>query len=138
MELHERLKGERERLGLTQPFVAKQLGVGKTTVINWEKGASAPDAFQLASFAKIGADVSYILTEQRCQAVSAEATLPKEERGLLDSYRRCGAPARKNLLQTAALLSAGLEAERPPKQRIKISAGGHAAGRDMTIKGGQE
>ena len=72
MQVHERLKGERERLGLTQPFVAERLGVGKTTVINWEKGVSAPDALQLAVFSELGADVTYILTGTSTKARVAQ------------------------------------------------------------------
>lgn len=35
--------------------------------------------------------------------------LPPDEQVLLDSYRRCNAQARQNLIQTAALLSAGMQ-----------------------------
>lgn len=62
MNIFSRLKSERERLQLTQPDVADLLDVGKTTVINWEKGASTPDATQLAKLSAAGADVIYILT----------------------------------------------------------------------------
>ncbi len=86
-----RLKEERERLGLSQSQLGQVASVGKTTVINWEKGASAPDAVQLAALATAGADVLYILTGQRSQALPAEATLPPDERIMLDNYRH--APA---------------------------------------------
>lgn len=62
MTMQARFKAERERLEMSQPKLGELLGVGKTTVINWEKGASAPDAFQLATLASAGADVLYILT----------------------------------------------------------------------------
>ena len=62
MNIFSRLKSEREKLGFTQPDVAELVGVGKTTVINWEKGASTPDATQLAKLSAAGADVVYILT----------------------------------------------------------------------------
>ena len=39
--------------------------------------------------------------------------LPPDEQVLLDSYRRCTAQARQNLIQTAALLSAGLGVSPP-------------------------
>ncbi|KPM95207.1 hypothetical protein AOR11_24555, partial [Vibrio alginolyticus] len=40
----ERLKAERERLGLSQTAMAQVGGVGKTTQINYEKDARSPDA----------------------------------------------------------------------------------------------
>lgn len=107
MTIHERLKAERERLHLSQPSLAERAGVGKTTVINWEKGASAPDAVQLAALATAGADVLYILTGRRSQAVAEVELLPPDEQVLIDSYRRCSPDAKRNLIQSAALLSAG-------------------------------
>jgi len=106
MEVHERLKGERERLGLTQPLVAKQLGVGKTTVINWEKGVSAPDALQLAVFAELGADVSYVITGQRSQPVRAEDTLPQGDRILLDNFHAAPAQVQSGVRTTLGAFAA--------------------------------
>lgn len=103
-----RLKEERERLGLTQPALAEVAVAGKRTVIDWEKGVSSPTAVQLAAIASAGADVLYIVTGKRGLAVAEIETLPPDERVLIDSYRRCNADARRNLIQTAALLSAGL------------------------------
>ena len=87
MSIQKRLKTERERLGLSQPQLGDLVRAGKTTVINWEKGASAPDAVQLSAMADAGADVLYILTGQRSQPISAEALLPVDERIMLDNYR---------------------------------------------------
>lgn len=60
-----RLKEERSRLGLTQPQVAERCGIGKTTVINWEKDASSPSAPQLSALSGLGVDVMYVLTGKR-------------------------------------------------------------------------
>lgn len=110
MSVHERLKTERERLELSQTRFADLAKVGKTTVINWEKGASAPDALQLAAMAAVGADVLYVVTGQRSQEVAEIDLLPSDERVLVDTYRRCNPDARRNLIQTAALLAAGVVA----------------------------
>lgn len=110
MCLADRIKSERERLALTQPRVADLTGVGKTTVINWEKGVSSPTAVQLAALAAAGADVLFVVTGQRSQAAAEVELLPSDERVLVDAYRRCNAEARRNLIQTAALLSAGMGA----------------------------
>ena len=100
-----RLREERERLGLTQPVFAELAGAKKRTLIDWEKDVSSPTAVQLAQLAAAGADVLYILTGQRS---SAQPAHDAAEQVLLDSYRRCGSQARQNLIQTAALLAAGL------------------------------
>lgn len=121
MTIHARLKGERERLELSQTRLADLAGVGKTTVINWEKGASSPDASQLAAVAESGVDVLFVVTGQRSQSAPEVDLLPSDERVLIDSYRRCNPDAKRNLIQTAALLSAGMAATGSPP-------GGHHAG----------
>lgn len=113
MNFTKRFKEERERLGFSQPAFGDLIGVGKTTVINWEKGASAPDVVQIEALATHGADALYIVTGKRSMAVAEVALLPNDERGLLDSYRRCSPAAKKSLLQTAALLAAGADQPMP-------------------------
>lgn len=118
--IYSRLKQERERLGLTQPALAELAGAAKRTVVDWEKGASSPTAVQLAALAAAGADALYIVTGARSQAAAEVDLLPSDERVLVDAYRRCNAEARRNLIQTAALLSAGMgmpsTAATPPKR----------------------
>ena len=63
--LGDRLKEERQRLGLTQPVFAEYAAAKKRTLIDWEKGVSSPTVLQLQSLAAIGADVIYILTGAR-------------------------------------------------------------------------
>ena len=41
------LKSSRERFGKTQDYLAIGLNVSKNTIVNWEKGTSKPDIFQL-------------------------------------------------------------------------------------------
>lgn len=132
-----RLKEERERLGLTQPGLAELAGAAKRTVIDWEKGVSSPTAVQLAAIAARGADVLYILTGQRSQPIAPAAALPKDQQALLNSYEMCSAAAKKNLLQTAALLAAGLatggtgeRAGSGVNQTISAPVYGSVAGRD--------
>ena len=119
MFLAKRFKSERERLGFSQSAVGELLGAGKTTVINWEKGASAPDAVQLETLAKNGADPLFIITGKRSQAVAEVALLHPDERSLVESYQRCRPDAKKTLLQTAALLAAGAA----PEAKVSMKAG---------------
>lgn len=60
-----RLKGERERLGLSQPRFAQLAGVTKGALIKWEGGRSFPNAQALAIYAQAGADVLFIITGRR-------------------------------------------------------------------------
>lgn len=134
MSINERLKAERERLQLTQPRVAESLEVGKTTVINWEKGMSAPDATQLARLAQLGADVLYIVVGQRSQVLSPTAALPREQQALLNSYEICSSTAKKHLLKTAALLASGAQSGQGAVNVQVRGDGNVAAGRDVVKK----
>lgn len=121
MSLAERFKTERERLGLTQPRVADLTDVGKTTVINWEKGQSSPTAVQLSVLAEAGLDVLYVVTGER---TSAQPAADAAEQVLLDSYRRCNAQARQHLIATAALLAAGVAPAPAPRAKAAATGGG--------------
>ena len=94
MNVADRFKSERERLALTQPRVADLTGVGKTTVINWEKGLSSPTAVQLSALAEVGLDVLYVITGQRTGGASAPPpprAVSEGDRILLDNFH--AAPA---------------------------------------------
>jgi len=58
----ERIKEERERLGLTQDAFARIAGVSKPSQVRYEKGGRCPDGSYFAKLAAAGADVLYILT----------------------------------------------------------------------------
>lgn len=113
--LQVRLVEELRRVG--PPVIAKQTGIARATVYNWmEKGNVPMDKLALLEVA--GADVNYILTGQRSPSMPAA---DPAEQVLLDSYRRCSAQARQNLIQTAALLSAGLGS-------VGVATAAHATG----------
>ena len=67
MEIFERIRAERERLGLSQTVFADKIGSTKRSVINWESGNTSPSADILAAIASIGGDVIYILTGEGLQ-----------------------------------------------------------------------
>lgn len=98
---------------------AARLGVDHKSVSGWELGKRLPDGSSLLALnEQFAADLNYILTGQRSQP--AAPTLTQDEAVLLDSYRRCTSTARGNLIQTAALLAAG------------VAATPHAAGMNMS------
>jgi len=101
----DRLKEERERLGLSQTAFAERAGTTRKTQFNYETNARRPDTDYVALAIEMGVDAAYVLTGNRgFQAPSLDAA----ESALLDSYRRCPPEAKIHLIQTAALLSAGL------------------------------
>lgn len=63
--LNNRLKEERQRLGLTQDEFGELGGVKRNAQKNYENGTRTPDASYLSAIAKHDVDVSYILTGER-------------------------------------------------------------------------
>lgn len=125
VNIGDRLKEERERLRMTQESFSVAGGAGKRAYIRYEQGERLPDAGFLAALSASGADVLYIVTGQRSQALPPEATLPQDEGALLVAYRACSPEARRNLIATAALLSAGMApaAPAPPPTAMRMKMG---------------
>lgn len=115
MSFEERLREERERLGLSQEKMGLTGGVLKRAQIHYEQGERAPDASYLGAIAAAGADVLYILTGARAPAVPA---MDMAERLLVENYRRCNDEGKAHLLQTSTLLVAGLApAAKSPRRK---------------------
>lgn len=131
MDIGIRLREERERLGMTQEGLGQAGGVLKRALIRYEKGERMPDAAFLAAIAAAGADVLYILTGQRTEGVASDPA----EQVLLDSYRRCKSEAKANLIQTAALLSAGVDAA-PQKRASAVQVGNLTSTHDGAVQVG--
>ena len=72
MNIGERLKEERERIGLSQTALAQIGGVGKTTQIKYEKGTSSPDSAYLSAISEEGVDIFYVLKGQRPGTLNAQ------------------------------------------------------------------
>lgn len=88
-----RIKEERERLGLTQVEFAAEANAGKRTLADWEKGSTTPTAAQLNALMSIGVDVTYIVTGQRLTAIKSA-----EEEVLLKAYRSLTPKTQKDIL----------------------------------------
>lgn len=134
----ERLRAERERLGLGQQELAAKCDVTMRSQRNYEKGERQPDAAYLAALTALGGDVLYVLTGHGSK-LPMSATLPPDEQLLLDAYRGLTAAARKALL--AELLTAGTKkkASRPKPTEESASVkvrgfGNRTAGRDYHEK----
>lgn len=113
----ERLRAERERLGLSQQELAEKCGVTMRSQRNYEKGDRQPDAAYLAAFTAIGGDVLFVLTGQ---GVSRALThdlagvadppaegppLNRREQALLANYRGSDEEGRRAVESTASALA---------------------------------
>lgn len=96
MTFGDRLREERERLGMTQPVLAEVAGTTKKSQIDYEKNSAQPKSGYLMAIAAAGADVQYILT-----GVRSTTTLTPDEKMLLEQYRAAN-PAGKNAIMGAA------------------------------------
>ena len=99
----DRLRNERERLGLSQEDFASGVGVSRRTQVAWEKGEQAPNAEALSQAAGMGVDVLYVLIGQR--SVPMESTLTPEEQALLENYKHAddaGRAAARTVLSSLA------------------------------------
>lgn len=106
-QIHKRLKTELQRLNLSAAAASRLLGAedsqGLRDVVGGRKRATAE---LLAGLLPLGIDVIYVLSGIRPVAAAA---LDPAEQALLESYRRCPPAGRVSLIQTAAVLSAGLD-----------------------------
>ncbi len=116
------------RGGISQAEFAERLGVDRKTVVRWEAGERLPDGKSLLALMQVfGASASYLLDGHEGGAQLADAA----EQVLIDAYRRCNAEARRNLIQTAALLSVGIPSSAAPAPKKAVNKGvqaGHIGG----------
>lgn len=109
----ERLKEERDRLGFNQTAFGAIGGVLKQAQLKYEKGERFPGADYLAAVGKVGADVQYIVTGERCPGA-----LSADEDDLIRHFR--SAP----LAVKAAMMAAGAAGAAPtPGNTQKVKQG---------------
>lgn len=83
-------KNERQRLGLTQDDICDLADVSKSTVGNWERGTTSPNAEQLNCFWHHGFDVMLIITGEK-----VENNLSDEEKYLLSAFSNASETLKK-------------------------------------------
>lgn len=103
MGIGDRLKEERERLGLNQTDFAALAGASKNTQYNYEKGERSPDANYLLAAAVQGVDVLYVLTGARAPAPGEGFS--GEEVELVNRYRRMSVEGRATLNSVSEALA---------------------------------
>lgn len=116
MEFGERLKAERKRLDMTQQAMAEACGVSKRQQLYYEAD-QWPGGAYLASAAKLGVDVAFVLTGARAQPGSPEEAL------LVAAYRTANQDVKRAVL---AALGADVAASSVTHSRIEITGGTQA------------
>ena len=124
MAIGQRLKEERERIGLSQEQLGIIGGVKKLAQFRYENGETYPNAQYLAEVVKIGIDVNYVLFGTR-----ANNALTAEEEQLLATFR-AAPPAVRQFMLGGIASSAGMKIEGNHNQQHN-----HTAADKMEIKG---
>jgi transcriptional regulator with XRE-family HTH domain len=111
--IENRLKEERERLGFTQPDFAGLAGTTKKTVIDYEKGKTSPKASFLEAIARVGADVSYIITGIKSVIAEKQAgyAFTPDKADLLDYFEHCSEEDKRTIRRMAELCAKESEAD---------------------------
>lgn len=109
---NERLKEERNRLGMNQTDFGEGCGVTKQAQLRYEKGERKPDSEYLNKAHALGVNVAYVLTGERGNAttvgrVSAggDVSMKRDEAELLALYQGLSAEQQQTLLNTAKLFA---------------------------------
>ncbi|MBN2974954.1 helix-turn-helix domain-containing protein [Pseudomonas lactucae] len=85
MTMGERLKEERQRIGVNQTVLAEKCGVTKNTQLAYEKGERSPDTAYLANAALLGLDILYVVTGDATPQVVEGYTAVEDK--LVNRYR---------------------------------------------------
>lgn len=83
LQISERIREERERLGIGQRELVERAGLKIRTYANYELGETTPTADAIIKLGDAGIDVMYLLTGRR-----SEPCLMAHEQALLDLFRK--------------------------------------------------
>ncbi len=71
MTTGERIRSERERLGITQEKLSDICGITRRTQAAYELNESEPKVSYIVKFSELGADMNYIITGNKAETVLA-------------------------------------------------------------------
>ncbi|EGV2900927.1 helix-turn-helix transcriptional regulator [Salmonella enterica] len=97
----QRLREERERLGLSQAALGEIGGVRKQAQLLYENGERKPDAAYLSAVSKFGVDIQYVIVGEHSLSI-----LNDRENNLLTFYRSAPQPVKDAVM--AALIVGSL------------------------------
>ena len=94
MSIGQRLREEREKIGLNQTAMGAVGGVRKQAQLKYENNESYPNAEYLAAVAKIGVDIQYVVL-----GIRSVQAINDEEQQLLTAFRAASPQIRQFMLQ---------------------------------------
>lgn len=112
--LSARIRKLRVARGLSQSELAKQVGIGRSAVANWECGDKSPSCTRLQQVALVlGVSFEWLATgrgrpalgDDCVMAVEADIVDDPDERKLLHAYRVCSKASRRAVLSFIASTS---------------------------------
>ena len=83
MQINDRLRLERKRLGLTQTEISKACGIAFRTYCGYEAGKSEPKASSLAELGHVGVNINYVIMG----TIPPFSGITEEEYELISLYR---------------------------------------------------
>ena len=111
MVINENLKQLRIDSGLTQYELAKNLNIGQSTIVGYEKGDREPTITNISRYAKyFGVSIDFIVGLEddfgikKTDGAVAPSAYSKEEQKIIEDYRRLSYMSKKLILQTLATL----------------------------------
>ncbi|CDG96495.1 Transcriptional regulator, XRE family [Xenorhabdus bovienii str. puntauvense] len=108
MQVCDRLRIERDKLGLTQSEMAKACGVAFRTYCDYEAGKTEPKASFFSQISELGADVMFILTGHRV----AQGEISIEEQKLIENYRAMNEESRLNMQAVGSVFAQSIQDKR--------------------------
>lgn len=104
-DLGARIRAARLAQGLTQDQLAREVGVTRSAVAQWETGRAGQVGGNLARVARaLGTSAAYLLSGEQ-EAGAAPLPLRGDEMALLRAYRECAPDDRALLVRTAVRLA---------------------------------
>jgi transcriptional regulator with XRE-family HTH domain len=116
VSLGERLREERNRIGLSQVKLADLCGLSREMIGKYETGRNVPGGEVLFLLAKAGADIGYILTGQR----TAKENLSYRDLALLNNMKECSEEDRRLIEQLALRVAEAKPQEVTDKNKKKV------------------
>lgn len=113
----DRLRAERERIGIRQADAALLCGVTREMWGRYERGAM-PNSGVLVALIGHGFDVNWILGGTRL--INDEGTLPERERELLERYRSTDEEGRAAIDRAAAMEALRSSRQVPVDERFRV------------------
>ncbi|WP_425536129.1 helix-turn-helix domain-containing protein [Achromobacter denitrificans] len=105
LHIGDRLRAERERLGLNQTEFAERAGVTRKTLFGYESGERSPSADALAAWAMIGLDVLFVVTGSR--SCAPPSPISSEHEAIIRDYEASSPDGKEAIRRLAAATALG-------------------------------